>query len=710
MIPGRRRLQSGLLIAATVALVPAMIALNRAATFHDWRMAVGWSPQALPSTAAVPSKALASGLPTLSLVLDEKDLHDPARGILANVMEHGEEWERPGSVSFFEGGQLRFATGVGVRVHGGGSRITSDRQGFRLYFRRKFGATQVPPGILFEDDAQPIRRLVVHNDVRADRDGTKWQFANPLAYDIAEAVGGIAPDTKAVRFYVNGEYYGVFVLTERIDERFFEAHWGHGKARVEQEKFDELWAKVSATRPLTMEDVSEEVDLENLTRWFIAVAFAGTRDAYQGPGQFEDRTRERGGWFWVNWDMDQSFRNWDLDSYQYLLERINEGRKGRNRAEPRPTLLTNLIAEDPAYREYFKREVQRALNHRLTPAFLEDRYRHYADLAMTMGVEERAFLPRLHQFLELRPGFFRQTTAAWLNSEPGQALVMSVPPDRVVLEDGERITGRYRGVYFPDLDVTFEVPREHRADFRGWHVNNRLASTQPVLRLKIAHDTSIVAAFGEGPWRIIDGGNPGSGVEPQPAPPSARLSWVRIPGASPFEMLAREVTAGDFAAFSAFSGVRMPRQPNWFADAGHPVMNVTWDEAAGFCAWARGRLPSEAEWLQAARGGSEGREYPWGDVFAGEANLQGQRGADRWAFTAPSGSFAPNAYGLFDMIGNVWEWTSDAFKQKEWPGYDMRVVRGGSWDNLPERARLNARFGLSRNGRHNIYVGFRCAR
>ncbi len=625
MIPRRRRRHTVLLVAATVALVPAMIALNDAATFPDWRMAVGWSPQALPSTAAVSAQEIASGLPTLSLVMDEKDLHDPATGILANIMEHGADWERPASVSYFEAGTLRFATGVGVRVHGGGSRVTSERQGFRLYFRRKFGATQVPPGILFERDAQPIRRLVIHNDVRADRDGTRWQFANPLAYDIAEAVGGIAPDTQPVRFFVNGEYYGVFVLTERIDERFFEAHWGHGKVRVEQEEFDQLWAKVSATRPLTMAGVSEEIDLENLTRWFIAVAFSGTRDAYQGPGQFEDRTRERGGWFWINWDMDQSFRNWDLDSYQYLLERIGEGRKGRNRAEPRPTLLTNLIAEDPAYREYLLRTVRRVLDQQLTQAFLDERYQHYAALAETMGVPDRAFLPRLKEFIDRRRDFFRATTEAWLNVESGDAARVDAG---AVRDDAAR----------------------------------------------------------------------------------SRLSWVRVPGPTPFEMLAREVTATDFAAFSVFSGVRMPRQPNWFAETTHPVMNVTWDEAAGFCAWAGGRLPTEAEWLHAARGGAEGREYPWGDGFAGEANVQGQRGADRWGFTAPAGSFAPNGYGLFDMIGNVWEWTSALFRQKEWPGYDMRVVRGGSWDNLPERARLNARGGLARSGRHNLYVGFRCAR
>ena len=108
------------------------------------------------------------------------------------------------------------------------------------------------------------------------------------------------------------------------------------------------------------------MNIDNLTRWFVAVAFSATRDAYQGPGQFLDRTKSTGGWFWVNWDMDQSFRDWNLDSYQYLLERVAEGRRGRNPAEPRSVILSQLIAEDPGYREYLKRVVQKALNHQLT--------------------------------------------------------------------------------------------------------------------------------------------------------------------------------------------------------------------------------------------------------------------------------------------------------------------------------------------------------
>ena len=117
----------------------------------------------------MPVTEIASGVPVLSLTLDDADLNDPAKGLLPNKREHGEEWEREGSVSYFEDGRLMFASGVGVRIHGGGSRITAPRPGFRLYFRRKYGPREVPPGVLFSPAAQPMRRLVVHDDVRRDR-------------------------------------------------------------------------------------------------------------------------------------------------------------------------------------------------------------------------------------------------------------------------------------------------------------------------------------------------------------------------------------------------------------------------------------------------------------------------------------------------------------------------------------------------------------
>jgi formylglycine-generating enzyme required for sulfatase activity len=105
----------------------------------------------------------------------------------------------------------------------------------------------------------------------------------------------------------------------------------------------------------------------------------------------------------------------------------------------------------------------------------------------------------------------------------------------------------------------------------------------------------------------------------------------------------------------------------------HPVVHVTWDDVEAYAAWAGKELPTEAEWELAARGGLDGAEYVWGDEFSPE----GRHMANTWQGefpivntlddgferTAPVGSFPPNGYGLYDMAGNVWEWTSDWFQE-----------------------------------------------
>ena len=110
-----------------------------------------------------------------------------------------------------------------------------------------------------------------------------WHFVNPLAYDIARKMGAIAPETKPVRFFVNGEYYGPFVLTERFDERYFAAHWGYDDVLLDQAAMDKLWEWVLHTRPLTMRAASQHVNIENLTRWFLAVAFCAHARRVSGP-------------------------------------------------------------------------------------------------------------------------------------------------------------------------------------------------------------------------------------------------------------------------------------------------------------------------------------------------------------------------------------------------------------------------------------------
>jgi formylglycine-generating enzyme required for sulfatase activity len=722
------------------ALLAALWALDRLGALADARLAVRWGPNTGAAVHAAPFDEIARGWPVLSLVMADEDLRDPVRGLLANVLEHGADWERRGTVAYFDDGRLRFAADVGVRVHGGGSRLTSERQGFRLYFRKQYGATQVPAGALFGPDAQPIHRLVVHNDLRVDRGGDRWRLANPLAYDISRAMGAMAPETQPVRFVLNGEPQGMFVLTERVDEDFFFAHEGHRQVRADQTEFEALWQWAGSTRPMRMADAAARVDLENLTRWFLAVAFCATRDAYQGPSQFRDLTREHAAWRWVTWDMDLSFRVWDSDSYAFLLEPVGGPRRGRNPAEPRATLLTRLLTDDPAYRAYVAAMFDRVMNHHVTPAFLEERLAHYRAVATELSADDNAFLEPLAVFLERRPAFFRTLTEQWLDVGPSQPLRVSMPASAVVTIDDEPVRGSFDGRYLPDREIVLAIA-DGADHFVEWRVNGASEGRGPVLRLALSEPTHVEAVFdAEGPQGgLVPPVTAGAGrsgparVDGSPAP----LRWITVPAGSfdagcipddpdcdgnerprhrasvdaPFDMLATEVTVAQFAAFAAATAWRLPRQPTWIAEASHPVVNVTWDEAAAFCRAADGRLPTEVEWEYAARGGAAGRLFPWPGGFDGQANLEDVKAADQFPFTAPVGAFAPNGFGVHDVIGNVWEWTADRY-DPEAPddAFDIRTVRGGSWMTGPRGARISERAGLSRIGRHNREVGFRCVR
>ncbi len=165
---------------------------------------------------------------------------------------------------------------------------------------------------------------------------------------------------------------------------------------------------------------------------------------------------------------------------------------------------------------------------------------------------------------------------------------------------------------------------------------------------------------------------------------------------------------------------------------GHPVVHIAYEDAVAYARWAGKELPTEAEWERAARGGLEGAVYAWGDDFTpdgqhmantwqGEFPIENLK-TDGYAGTAPVGSFAPNAYGLYEMTGNVWEWTADLYRDHAEPvtaccsahhapdGIPRRVMKGGSHlcaTNYCQRYRPAARMAQAVDT-STSHLGMRC--
>ena len=179
-----------------------------------------------------------------------------------------------------------------------------------------------------------------------------------------------------------------------------------------------------------------------------------------------------------------------------------------------------------------------------------------------------------------------------------------------------------------------------------------------------------------------------------------------------------EVTNVKFLKFREAVPGRDPKFMNnpRFNKLRHPIVGIAWQEAVDYCRWAEKRLPTEAEWEKAARG-TDARHYPWGnEPDKTKSNVRGLQDENR--YTAPIGDYeeGKSPFGVHDMAGNVWEWTSDWYQpyagnkqENNLYGNTLKVIKGGSWHSNMDLARSAIR-GKAIPYQPQNYIGFRCAR
>ena len=234
-------------------------------------------------------------LPAISLATDPAHLWDEATGIYTNAQERGRRWERPVTVEWLSPeGEPEFSVGAGLRLHGGGSRRHADgKQSFRLYFRGEYAPTELVYPLFGAAPGQTYDRLVL----RASYNDSWWTggegvyLRDQLVRDLHGAMGQVAARGRWVALYLNGAYWGLYNLTERIDDSFLATHfdaskWYVNSASGEQapgsahrwNRFASWLTRADLRAAAQYEQAIRQLDIENFTGYILLNIWAQSTD------------------------------------------------------------------------------------------------------------------------------------------------------------------------------------------------------------------------------------------------------------------------------------------------------------------------------------------------------------------------------------------------------------------------------------------------
>ena len=319
-------------------------------------------------------------LPVLSLVTDPSYLWDEATGIHVNAERRGRAWERPVIVEWLSPeGELGFSVRAGLRIHGSSSRVLP-KKSFRLYFRGEYGPRELAYPLFGPEPGQTYDRLVLRSRFG---DGGAALVRDQLVRDLHGAMGQVTVRGRWVTLYLNGAYWGLYNLTERIDEAFLSAHFDASAWHVHPPSeelthenaqrwllFADWLAGADLRAAAQYERAAQRLDIENFTSYLLLNIWARNTD---WPHNNWTVARPREGsdmrWRFFVWDADATF-----ESTENTFERVVTG-------EGLPGQILASLLRNAKYRAYFAAQAERHLAGVLATASVRERLD-----ALTMGL------------------------------------------------------------------------------------------------------------------------------------------------------------------------------------------------------------------------------------------------------------------------------------------------------------------------------------
>ncbi|HSH01114.1 MAG TPA: CotH kinase family protein, partial [Anaerolineae bacterium] len=482
------------------------------------RARVAWSDGMLGPVASVTYFGRNSyQLPVLSLHLDPASLHDPETGLLTNPLATGGAWERPVVVSYLAGDrQSAFHLPAGVRLHGEMSRL-NQKKGFRLYFRGEYGGAEdtVAEGTAAEDTAwldyplygegvSRFKRLVIHPGGGDSPEGdAPWtllrnQLTTVMAAQLVSSGTPMAARTTPVLLFINGEPWGIYQLRERLDEFFWETHYGtseidlldtpelvSGAEQVmlgDREHWDQLMAYVGA-HDLSEEEayayVGAQIDIEQFIDYYLLGIYSANIDwPHFNVRQFRPRTAG-GQWRWLWWDTDRSWgygemsdARWDM--YPAVLAESHPLTTGRH------TLLWRALLANDDFRGRVLTRLGVLLNTVWSsPAATATVDELAAGLAADIAWEEGRWpseaavwaeqVAAVREFVAERPDYLWEQTAAALGVVgETQLRVTGMEGGQVALGTTVLVGEMWEGRFFAGTEVVVTALAAEGYRFVGW--------------------------------------------------------------------------------------------------------------------------------------------------------------------------------------------------------------------------------------------------